>query len=162
MSSYKIIDSTISVLYCARCANEDLELIAPGRLYCADCGMDTTFDMSKVRVGRLKGTKYKMRAKRRYTFREIVDEGRQDAFSEVYVPSPEPGRKRIGWRHEEENEPQMTTTDVPHQEAKVKIGIVGASERPGWRNEAFDEIITSEALEENKNGNASSNGTCPI
>jgi hypothetical protein len=42
-----------------------------------------------------------MRDSRRYSFREITDEARQDAFKEVYVPSPEPGKGRVGWRSEE-------------------------------------------------------------
>jgi hypothetical protein len=51
MSSYKVVDSAISILYCGRCANEHLEIISPGRLACADCGMVTTFDPKLIRVG---------------------------------------------------------------------------------------------------------------
>jgi hypothetical protein len=115
MSSYKIVDSTISILYCARCANEHLEAVSPGRLICPDCGQISTYDPDTLRVGRLTGTKYKMRSKRRYAFREIIDEAREDAFGEVFVPSPEPGRGKIGWRHEDESrnedEPTMEEQD---------------------------------------------------
>ncbi|MGB0388592.1 MAG: hypothetical protein ACPGWR_27545 [Ardenticatenaceae bacterium] len=142
MSTYKVVDSTISVLYCAKCANEDLEMISPGRLYCADCGMDTSFDTSQIKVGRLKGTKYKMRAKRSYTFREIVDEARQDAFSEVYVPSPDPGRGRVGWRKKKRE--ALT-------EEQIRMAGVDDDPGKGWRSEGLMEIMAKEALAQEEN-----------
>ena len=142
MSHYKIIDSTVSLLYCARCANEDLEVVAPGRLVCRDCGMDVKLDTNLVRVGQLKGTKYKMRSKRQYTFRDIVEEGRQDAFKEKYVPSPDPGKGRVGWRHEEDPEAEAAAKDQLEQ---VKVQIAGEDDRQqGWRNETLMDLITAE------------------
>ena len=159
MSTYKIIDSTISILYCAKCANEHLEVVSPGRLVCADCGMVTSFDTSLVRVGQLKGTKYKMRDTRRYSFREIVDEAREDAFSEVFVPSPEPGRKRIGWRSEEEKE-------RPDEGVQIKIAGVDDHPEKGWRSETLQEIITEEGDQEEDRHDPQTNGrpdpSCPI
>lgn len=153
MSSYKVIDSTISILYCAKCAGEHLEVVSQGRFVCPDCGNIITFDPQIVRVGQLTGTKYKMRAKRRYTFREIIDEAREDAFSEVYVPSPEPGRGRVGWRHERE-ESQIRMAGVDDQPAK------------GWRSEKLIEMIANEALaQEDKDeggNNGQSSGTCTL
>lgn len=149
MSTYKVVDSTISVVFCAKCANEDLEMISPGRLYCPDCGMDTSFDTSKIRVGRLKGTKYKMRAKRSYTFREIIDETRPDAFSEVYVPSPDSGRGRIGWR---KNKRKALT------EEDIRMAGVDDESGKGWRSETLMDIISSEALSEENNEEKSQNG----
>jgi hypothetical protein len=157
MSSYKVLDSTISVLYCAKCANEFLEIVPPDRIVCADCGMVTTFDPGLIRVGQLKGTKYKMRDSRRYSFREIADVARQDAFKEVYVPSPEPGRGRTGWRSEEESQ----VSD------EVKIGMAGVDDTPekGWRSESALDILANEALEvedENDHRNNGSDGSiCP-
>lgn len=154
MSSYKVLDSTISVLYCAKCANEFLEIVPPNRIVCADCGMVTTFDPSLIRVGQLKGTKYKMRDSRRYSFREIADEARQDAFKEIYVPSPEPGRGRTGWRSEEEGQVS----------GEVKIRMAGVDDTPqkGWRSESALDILANEALEvedENDHGNNGSGGS---
>jgi hypothetical protein len=151
MSTYKIVDSTISVLYCAKCANEDLEIVSPGRLVCRDCGMDTTFDTSLIRVGQLKGTKYKMRDKRRYTFREIIDEAREDAFSEVFVPSPEPGRGRVGWRSEEEKE---------EQEEEVEIKMAGINDDPskGWRHEPLIDVLIDEANAQEGDNVSENNG----
>lgn len=152
MSTYKIIDSTISVLYCAKCANEDLEVVSPGRLVCPDCGAVSSFDPNLIRVGQLKGTKYKMRDTRRYTFREIIDEARQDAFREVYVPSPEPGRGRVGWRSEEE--------------AQVRMAGVDDDPGKGWRSDRVVEILASETDDGEENhasGTAGADdGACAI
>jgi len=150
MSTYKIVDSTISVLYCAKCANEDLELVLPGRLVCRDCGMETSFDTSLIRVGQLKGTKYKMRDKRRYTFREIIDEAREDAFNEVFVPSPEPGRSRIGWRSDNQEE----------QADEVEIKIAGLNDDPkkGWRHEPLIDVLIDEAIPQEDDYDSEYNG----
>jgi len=161
MSTYKIVDSTLSILYCARCANEDLEVIEPGRLVCRDCGMDVKFDPNLIRVGQLKGTKYKMRDKKSYTFRQITDEARQDAFKDKYVPSPDPGQGRIGWREEEE--PQAARQAAQHaQEAleDVEIKIAGVDEHPGkgWRNQDVVDLITDIATDEEDDHDAGSNG----
>ena len=139
MSSYKVIDSTISILYCAKCANEFLEIVPPNRLVCRDCGMVTTFDPSLIRVGQLQGTKYKMRDKRRYSFREIADEARQDAFKEVYVPSPEPGRRRTGWRSEE------PADDEP--EPAIRMAGVDDAPDKGWRSEQALDILAADDSE---------------
>jgi hypothetical protein len=150
MSSYKVIDSTISILYCAKCAGEVLDLISPGRLVCPDCGTVSTFDAGNLRLGRLVGTKYKQRSKRQYTFREIVDEAREDAFSEVFVPSPEPGRGRTGWRKEKEAEQGQIKTIGP-----------GPNGDQGWRNEL---LLNSEEIEGDEthdpSGNTPSGPTC--
>lgn len=161
MSTYKIVDSTLSILYCAKCANEDLEIIEPGRLLCRDCGMDVKLDPNLIRVGQLKGTKYKMRDSKRYSFREITDEARQDAFKEKYVPSPDPGKGRIGWRSEEE--PQAAKKAAQQmQEAleDVEIRIAGADENPGkgWRNQDVMDMITDLAADEEDDHDARSNG----
>jgi hypothetical protein len=161
MSTYKIIDSTLSILYCAKCANEDLEVIEPGRLVCRDCGMDVKFDPNLIRIGQLKGTKYKMRDKKSYTFRQITDEARQDAFKDKYVPSPDPGKGRVGWRSEEE--PQAAEKAARHaQEAMedVEIRIAGVDENPGkgWRNQDVMDIITDLAVDEEDDHDAGSNG----
>lgn len=100
MSSYKMVDSTISVLYCARCAGEELDLIPPGSLVCRDCGNTVAFPSDKLKIGQIAGTKYKMRDTRRWSFRELIEEGRQDAFRDVYLPSPEPGKGKVGWSGE--------------------------------------------------------------
>ena len=157
MSTYKIIDSTVSVLFCARCANEDLEVIAPDRLLCRDCGMDVKLDTRLIRFGQLKGTKYKMRDKQKYTFRDIIDEARQDAFKETYVPSPDPGKGRIGWRDEEEPEAAEAARDA--QDA-ADIRIAGVDEPPGrgWRNQALEDLITGTELAEEDNDDPGSNG----
>jgi hypothetical protein len=163
MSHYKIIDSTVSLLYCARCANEDLEVVAPGRLVCRDCGMDVKLDTNLVRVGQLKGTKYKMRSKRQYTFRDIVEEGRQDAFKEKYVPSPDPGKGRVGWRHEEDPEAEAAAKDQLEQ---VKVQIAGEDDRQqGWRNETLMDLITAETdteIDDDPGFNAQNGTTCHI
>ena len=153
MSTYKVIDSTISILYCAKCANEFLEIMPPNRIICTDCGMVTTFDPSLIRVGQLQGTKYKMRDKRRYSFREIADEARQDAFKEVYVPSPEPGRGRIGWRSEEEAEEE--------KEQIVRIAGVDDAPSKGWRSEEVLDILASEdnELEDDHDSRTNGNGS---
>lgn len=157
MSSYKIIDSTVTVLFCARCANEDLEVIEPDRLVCRDCGMDVRLDSSLIRFGQLRGTKYKMRDKRQYTFREIIDEARQDAFKEKYVASPEPGKGRIGWRDEDEPKAARQAKD---EREEAEIRIAGADERPdrGWRNQEVVDIITEIAADEEDTYDAGSNG----
>jgi len=162
MSSYKVINSTISLLYCARCANEFLEVHPEGRIICTDCGMTTTVDPQLVRVGQIQGTKYKMRDNRRYSFRGLVDEGREDAFSDVYVPSPEPGRKPIGWKD------QLRTEDMDDEvkndgrsnghkkpksertsEQKDTIRVAGVDDEPskGWRNDSVMDIITEDISE---------------
>ncbi|MCL4267317.1 MAG: hypothetical protein KJ069_29340 [Anaerolineae bacterium] len=161
MSTYKIIDSTLSILYCAKCANEDLEVIEPGRLLCRDCGMDVKFDPNLIRVGQLKGTKYKMRDSKRYSFREMTDEARQDAFKDKYVPSPDPGKGRIGWRGEEE--PQAAQQAAQHAQEvhdEVEIRIAGVDEHPGkgWRNQDVVDIITDMAADEEDGHDAGSNG----
>ena len=158
MSSYKVIDSTVSLLYCARCANEDLEVIAPGRLVCRDCGMDVQLDTNLIRVGQLKGTKYKMRSTRKYTFREITDEGRQDAFKEKYVPSPDPGKGRTGWRHEEEPEAEAAAQENAQN---IEIRIAGLDDHPGkgWRNQEVVDIITTLADNEEEKHDTGANGT---
>ena len=150
MSTYKVIDSSISILYCAKCANEFLEIVPPNRIICTDCGMVTTFDPGLIRVGQLQGTKYKMRDKRRYSFREIADEARQDAFKEVYVPSPEPGRGRTGWRDEEKRE----------DSGEKKIRMAGVDDAPakGWRNETMIDIVTDEAIDQEANDDPEFNG----
>ncbi|MCB0211013.1 MAG: hypothetical protein KDJ52_16865 [Anaerolineae bacterium] len=150
MSSYKVIDSTISVLYCAKCANEFLEIVPPNRIVCRDCGMVTTFEPSLLRVGQLQGTKYKMRDKRRYSFREIADEARQDAFKEVYVPSPEPGRKRTGWRSEENLE----------EESEQVIRMAGVDDAPdkGWRSEEALNILAADDSEGEDSHGPGTNG----
>jgi hypothetical protein len=162
MSTYKVVDSTISVLYCAKCANEFLEIMPPNRIVCTDCGMVATFDPGLIRVGQLQGTKYKMRDKRRYSFREIADEARQDAFKEVYVPSPEPGRGRTGWRDEEKEE---ETSEQP-----IKMAGVDDAPRKGWRSDKVLDILASDESDKeegydagtNGNGNHTGNGTiCP-
>jgi hypothetical protein len=150
MSTYKIIDSTISILYCAKCANEHLEVISPGRLVCPDCGSVSTFDTSSIRVGQLKGTKYKMRDTRRYSFREIIDEGREDAFREVYVPSPEPGRSRVGWRSEEMKEKA--------EEGEIRMAGVDNQPGQGWRNETVVDMVTSEAVDQEEDHDTGDNG----
>lgn len=152
MSSYKIIDSTISILYCAKCANEHLEIVSPGRLVCPDCGTVTTFDTSLIRVGQLKGTKYKMRDTRRYSFREIVDEGRESAFSEVFVPSPEPGRGRTGWRHEEEAE----------KTGPVDVRRAGVDDYPGkgWRSKKLMDILSEEEQQEAEHDHGQNGTAC--
>ncbi len=153
MSTYKVVDSTISILYCAKCANEFLEIMPPNRIVCTDCGMVTTFDPGFIRVGQLQGTKYKMRDKRRYSFREIADEARQDAFKEVYVPSPEPGRERIGWRDEEKGD----------EEKKQTIRMAGVDDAPpkGWRSEKVLDILASEDNEEEETHDSRINGNGP-
>lgn len=163
MSHYKIIDSTVSLLFCARCANEDLEVMAPGRLVCRDCGMVLDLDPNLVRVGQLKGTKYKMRAKRQYTFREIIDEGRQDAFKEKYVPSPDPGHGRTGWRHEEEPEAEAAAQEELEQ---AQVLIAGEDDgQEGWRNEPLMEIITTQTeteTDDESGFNTQSGNACNI
>jgi hypothetical protein len=163
MSHYKVIDSTVSLLYCARCANEDLEVVAPGRLVCRDCGMDVQLDPTLIRVGQLKGTKYKMRSKRQYTFRDIVEEGRQAAFKEKYVPSPDPGKGRIGWRHEEDPQAEAVAKDQLEQ---VKVQIAGEDDRQqGWRNETLMDLITAETdteIDDDPGFNAQNGTTCSI
>lgn len=160
MSTYKIIDSTLSVLFCAKCANEDLEVIEPGRLVCRDCGMDVKLDTSLVRFGQLKGTKYKMRDKTRYSFREIIDETRKDAFKENYVPSPDPGKGRIGWRDEEEPKAARQAKEVRQSLEEVEIRITGVDEPPakGWRNQDVVDMITDISAEEEDSNDAGSNG----
>ena len=153
MSTYKIVDSTISVLYCAKCANEDLEIVPPGRLICRDCGMITTFDTSMIKVGQLQGTKYKMRGKRRYTFRDIIDEAREDAFSEVFVPSPEPGRGRIGWRDEEKEE---HTEEIG--EAEIRMAGIDDQPSKGWRSKEFMDILTDETYQQEESLDSHNNG----
>ena len=157
MSSYKVLDSSISILYCAKCANEFLEFMPPNRIVCTDCGMTTTFDPNLIRVGQLKGTKYKMRDSRRYSFREIADEARQDAFKEVYVPSPEPGQGRTGWRSEEESQ-------EPDQ-AKIRLAGVDDTPKKGWRSESALDILANEALdmedEDERRNNGSNGSVCP-
>ena len=150
MSTYKVIDSSISILYCARCANEFLEVVSPGRLVCTDCGMVASFDPKLVKVGQLKGTKYKMRDKRRYSFREIVDEAREDAFHEVFVPSPEPGRQRVGWRSEE-------TEEKP---AAGQIRVAGVDDDPGkgWRSETVMNILTDATHDLEEHDDPGNNG----
>lgn len=157
MSTYKIIDSTLSILYCARCANEDLEVIEPGRLVCRDCGMDVKLDPNLIRVGQLKGTKYKMRDKKSYTFRQITDEARQDAFKDKYVPSPDPGKGRIGWRDEEEPQAAQKAKEALDE---VEIRIAGVDENPGkgWRNQDVVDLITDSAADEEEEHDAGSNG----
>ena len=156
MSTYKIIDSTLSILYCAKCANEDLEVIGPGRLVCRDCGMDVKLDPNLIRVGQLKGTKYKMRDSKRYSFREITDEARQDAFKEKYVPSPDPGKGRIGWRDEEEPQAARKAKEALDE---VEIRIAGVDENPGkgWRNQDVVDMIT-DLVDEEDGHDAGSNG----
>ena len=156
MSTYKVIDSSISILYCAKCANEFLEIIPPNRIICTDCGMVTTFDPGLIRVGQLQGTKYKMRDKRRYSFREIADEARQDAFKEVYVPSPEPGRGRTGWRSEEQSEEQKES----ESETQPQIRMAGVDDDPakGWRNETMIDIVADEAIDQEANHDPGFNG----
>lgn len=161
MSTYKIVDSTLSVLYCAKCANEDLEMIEPGRLLCRDCGMDVKLDPNLIRVGQLKGTKYKMRDSKRYSFREITDEARQDAFKEKYVPSPDPGKGRIGWRAEEEPRAAKKAAQQAQEALEnVEIRIAGADEQPsqGWRNQDVVDLITDLAADEEDEPDAGSNG----
>lgn len=150
MSTYKIVDSAISVLYCARCANEDLEIVSPGRLVCRDCGMNTTFDTGLIRVGQLKGTKYKMRDKRRYSFREIIDEAREDAFREVFVPSPEPGRGRTGWRSEEQ--------EAQAEEVEIRMAGIDNDPGQGWRNEPLMDVLIDEASEQEEAHDPENNG----
>lgn len=160
MSTYKIIDSTVSVLFCARCANEDLEVIEPGRLVCRDCGMDVKLDTSLIRFGQLKGTKYKMRDKRKYSFREIIDESRQDAFKEKYVPSPDPGKGRIGWRDVDEPKAADQAKEAQQSLEEVEIRIAGVDEPPGkgWRNQDVVDMITEISAEEEDSDDAGSNG----
>ena len=155
MSTYKVIDSTLSILFCARCANEDLEVIEPGRLVCRDCGMDVKLDTNLIRFGQLRGTKYKMRDKRKYTFREIIDEARQDAFKEKFVPSPDPGKGRIGWRDEEEPEAARRAREGRDG---AEIRIAGVDEHPGkgWRNQAVVDMITESAADEEDTDDAGS------
>ncbi len=157
MSTYKIIDSTLSVLYCAKCANEDLEVIEPGRLLCRDCGMDVKLDTNLIRVGQLKGTKYKMRDKRKYTFREIIDEARQDAFKEKYVPSPDPGKGRTGWRDQEE---PKAARQAQEAQDDMEIRIAGMDETPGkgWRNQDVVDLITDLTADEEDDHDPGSNG----
>ncbi|MDT8305734.1 MAG: hypothetical protein RRC07_07335 [Anaerolineae bacterium] len=157
MSTYKIIDSTVSLLFCARCANEDLEVIAPNRLLCRDCGMDVTLDTRLIRFGQLKGTKYKMRDKRKYTFRDIIDEARQDGFKETYVPSPDPGKGRIGWR--DEDEPEAAEEAREAQEASdIRIAGVDEPPRNGWRNQEVVDLISEMASDEEDSDDPGSNG----
>ena len=151
MSSYKIIDSTISILYCARCANEHLEVHSSGRIVCADCGMVTTFDPKLIRVGQLKGTKYKMRDTRRYSFREITDEARQDAFNEVYVPSPEPGKGKVGWRSEEKSD-----------EGQIRMAGVDDDPGKGWQNEQIINILADDAHQTEEEHDSGNNGQCDV
>ena len=161
MSTYKIIDSALSVLFCAKCANEDLEVIEPGRLVCRDCGMEVKLDTGLIRVGQLKGTKYKMRDKTRYSFREIIDQTRQDAFKERYVPSPDPGKGRIGWRDEEEpNAAGQAARQAQEALDKVEIRIAGVDEHPskGWRNQEVVDLITDIAADEEDSDDTGSNG----
>lgn len=166
MSSYKVIDSTISLLYCGRCANEFLEATPEGRIICTDCGMTMTIDPSMVRVGQIQGTKYKMRDNKRYSFRELVDTGRESAFSDVFVPSPEPGRKPIGWKDQLREEDQDTVGDADAADKpKAENGtihVAGVDDAPpqGWRNDSIIDIISDEA-EPDTNGstNGSSGGS---
>lgn len=171
MSSYKVVDSTISILYCAKCAGEHLEVVSPGRFVCPDCGNMITFDPKIVKVGQLTGTKYKMRAKRRYSFREIVDEARQDAFSEVYVPSPEPGRGQVGWRHERRKERSggsEAALPAQAQAEESQIRMAGVDDHPGkgWRSEALIEMVANEALtqkdDDEGGNNGQTSGTCAL
>lgn len=148
MSSYKVLDSTISILYCARCANEFLEIVPPNRIVCTDCGMVTTFDPSLIRVGQLQGTKYKMRDKRRYSFREIADEARQSAFKEVYVPSPDPGKGRTGWRHEEQ----------AGEEQQIRMAGVDDAPAKGWRSDQVIDILAGEENNGEELNDAGTNG----
>jgi len=157
MSSYKIIDSTISVLFCARCANEDLEVIAPGRLVCRDCGMDVQLDPNLVRIGHLKGTKYKMRAKTKYSFRDIIDETRRDAFSDKYVPSPDPGQGRIGWREQDEPGAAQKAKDAMDE---VEIRIAGVDDMgKGWRNKDAVDMIADIAADEEEGHDPGNDGS---
>jgi len=158
MSTYKIIDSTISFLYCARCANEDLEVIGLGRLVCRDCGMDVKLDPKLIRVGQLKGTKYKMRDKRTYSFREIIDEGRKDAFKDKFVPSPDPGKGRIGWRDEDEPDASRKAHEALNE---VEIRIAGVDEHPGkgWRNQDVVDLITKIGADEEDTHDAGTSGS---
>lgn len=156
MSSYKVIDSTISILYCAKCANEHLEVVSPGRLVCPDCSTVSTFDPAVIRIGQLAGTKYKMRDSRRYSFREIIDEARQSAFSDVYVPSPEPGRKRTGWRSEEK--------EASPEEGQIRLAGV-EDNQSGWRNDTSLDLMADEQNEQEHNDDPTRNGrddACPV
>jgi hypothetical protein len=119
--------------------------------------MDVKLDTSLIRVGQLKGTKYKMRDKTRYTFRDIIDETRQDAFKEKYVPSPDPGKGRIGWRDEEEPKAARQARETRDE---VEIRIAGVDEHPGkgWRNQEVVDIITDIAADEEDIHDAGSNG----
>ncbi|HEX9924167.1 MAG TPA: hypothetical protein VGD99_16040 [Anaerolineae bacterium] len=154
MSSYKVVDSTISILYCAKCASEVLEVVSPGRLVCPDCGTVSQFDGANLRIGHLVGTKYKQRSKRQYAFREIVDEAREDAFNDVFVPSPEPGRGRTGWRKEQEQEEEA-------EGGQVKTIGPGPNGDEGWRNELLRGIETIEGDKaHDRSDNAPDGPTC--
>jgi len=72
---------------------------------------------------------------RRYSFREITDEARQDAFKEVYVPSPEPGKGKIGWRGEEKSD----------QDSQIRMAGVDDDPGKGWQNEQVVNILADEA-----------------
>lgn len=149
MSSYKVVDSTVSLLYCAKCANEALEIVSPGRLVCPDCSNVIEFDPQIVRVGQLQGTKYKMRDKRRYSFREIIDEARESAFDDVFVPSPEPGRGRTGWREKKVQ---------PHE---IRVAGVDDDSGKGWRNEPVMAIISDEMITQEEKDDAG-NSSCSL
>lgn len=180
MSTYKIIDSSISLLYCAQCANEFLEAHDDGRIICTDCGMTLVLDPKMIRVGQVKGTKYKMRDNKRYAFRELVDIGREDAFSDVFIPSPEPGRRPVGWKEKlraEDEGREIEPDDSGLQNSNGQNGnglngyaknengtihVAGVDDAPpkGWRNESVIDIISDEAnpdsdsAGENAEGNA--------
>ena len=161
MSTYKIVDSTLSILYCAKCANEDLEIIEAGRLLCRDCGMDFKFDPNLIRVGQLQGTKYKMRDKKSYTFRQITDEARQDAFKDKYVPSPDPGKGRIGWRDEEEPEAAKTAQEAL-EDVEIRMAGVDEPSGNGWRNQEVVDLITDIAAEEDEDDAGRNGGVCDV
>ena len=163
MSSYKVIDSTISLLYCARCANEFLEVVPPDRIVCSDCGMVYTIDPKLVRVGQIKGTKYKMRDSKRYSFRELVDEGREDAFKEVFVPSPDGGKGQVGWRNRQRAEETGAKDDHTNggdtTGEPVEIRAAGVDDQAkGWRSDALMETIADAADQADTQQGARPNG----